>query len=597
MITRKDKIVNDEILRFVALNGYVSASEKYKLSVKELQNYVFFTNGQHNPEFFNKHSLKIQTKAGQLIPLIENPVQKKIQECIDSQAGKPIRIKIPKARRHGVSTKVQASFFGDIYFERNLQCLTVCHDMESARNMRGMFERYNDNVPFDKVNFRKTSEKMWRLPKPKDIGYLIDTADELDTGRSFTYHRLHCSEVAFYRKPEVLMTGLLQSVDYNANTIIILESTANGLGGWWYDFVVSDNEYKLLFFAWFEDAGNTLAFEDEKKRAKLESTLSNEEKGLIDKYNLTLEQLNWRRYTIENNFNGDEDKFRQEYPAFLEESFLASGRPYFPVMKVRENLLANQEEKCKKGYFEWETYGKESKFVEDKNGWWKIFKEPEKGYRYRYVSGSDSAEGKIVNDSKKEPDNSASIYLDRLNNEMVATFCAKVDTDVFAEEIYKASLYYDSACDAVERNSSGQGVLALLKKHNNINLYYRPIVGKDTDDETEELGWRTDESTRDLMLSELRTWVRKDLLKSGDKDFWKECQTFVYNEKGKPMGQPGCKDDRVFAGGLVIQASFQASEMYPIQTTEEKKVEEPKIEDVIKWHEEQSVCQSPIAYF
>jgi len=96
VITRKDKIVNDEILRFVALNGYVSASEKYKLSVKELQNYVFFTNGQHNPEFFNKHSLKIQTKAGQLIPLIENPVQKKIQDCIDSQAGRPIRIKIPK---------------------------------------------------------------------------------------------------------------------------------------------------------------------------------------------------------------------------------------------------------------------------------------------------------------------------------------------------------------------------------------------------------------------------------------------------------------------------------------------------------------------
>jgi hypothetical protein len=106
LITCKDKISNDEILRFILENGYGSASEKYKLSVKELQDYVFFTNGRYNPAFFNKHNLKIQTKAGQLIPLVENPVQKKIQDCIDSQAGKPIRIKIPKARRHGGSSGI-----------------------------------------------------------------------------------------------------------------------------------------------------------------------------------------------------------------------------------------------------------------------------------------------------------------------------------------------------------------------------------------------------------------------------------------------------------------------------------------------------------
>jgi len=470
--------------------------------------------------------------------------------------------------------------------------------MESARNMRMMFERYNDNMPMGKLNFRKSSEKMWKLPKPRDIGYLIDTADELDTGRSFTYHRMHLSEVAFYRKPEILMTGLLTAVDKNPNTMIIAESTANGMGGWWYDFVMNKNEYQLLFFAWFEDEGNILVFESDKDKLELERTLSNEEKGLIDKYNLSFEQLNWRRNTINNTFNGQEDDFRQEYPAFLEESFLTSGRPYFPVSKVRENVLRTQEDKCKHGYLEWKDFGKTVEFNEDINGWWKIFKEPNREYNYRYVTGSDSAEGKIVKESEKKPDNSSCRVFDRLNNGEVAAFKSSVDTDVFANEIYKASLWYGSACDCVERNSSGQGVIANLKKHDNINLFRKQIIGQEQDKETEELGFQTNESSRDMMLSELRTWIKKGLYKSDDSDFWKECQTFVYNEKGKPTGAQGCWDDTILAAGLTIQAALQAADLYPIEKEEKKEFVEPKVEDVINnaW-ENKTISESPVACF
>jgi hypothetical protein len=597
MITRLKELINDPIVKEVTDNGYESAVQKFKMELKAVKEYVFLTTCRYNPSYFNKHNLKIQTKSGTLIPLLENKVQRKIQDCIDSQVGKPIRIKIPKARRHGVSTKVQATFFGDVLFGRNLQCLTVCHDMESARNMRAMFERYNDNMLSGRVNFKKTSEKMWRLPKPKDIGYLIDTADELDTGRSFTYHRMHLSEVGFYRKPEILMTGLLQSVDSNPNTMIIAESTANGMGGWWYDFVMNKNDYQLLFFAWFEDEGNTLAFESDKDKLELERTLSNEEKSIMDKYLLTLEQLNWRRHQIKNAFNGQEDDFRQEYPAFLEESFLTSGRPYFPVGKIRENILKTQDEVCKRGYFEWKKYGEEVEFVEDQNGWWKVFKKPVVGFKNRYVTGSDSAEGKIVKETEKKPDNSASAVFDRVDKEEVATFCSSVDPDIFADEIYKASVYYGSACDCVERNSSGQAVISNLKRHNNITLFHKQIIGRDLDDETEELGFQTNESSRDMMLSELRTWIKKDLYKSKDKDFWHECQTFVYNEKGKPQGQAGCYDDRVLKAGLTIQASIQAGDLYPIEKEEKKEFVEPKVEEVIRYHEENYTHESPVAYF
>ncbi|MBE3116860.1 hypothetical protein IMZ68_06610 [Candidatus Bathyarchaeota archaeon] len=185
-----------------------------------------------------------------------------------------------------------------------------------------------------------------------------------------------------------------------------------------------------------------------------------------------------------------------------------------------------------------------------------------------------------------------------MTNEEVATFCASVDTDVFANEIYKASLLYASACDCVERNSSGQGVIANLKKHDNINLFHKQIIGHDLDDETEELGFQTNESSRDMMLSELRTWIKKNLYKSKDKDFWVECQTFVYNEKGKPQAQQGCWDDRVLSAGLTIQAALQAADLYPIEVEQKKEFVEPKIEDVIEeaWNSK-TLSESPRASF
>ena len=61
------------------------------------------------------------------------------------------------------------------------------------------------------------------------------------------------------------------------------------------------------------------------------ANLMTEEKDYKEKYDLTDEQLYWRRLKI---VEGGVDKFRQEYPANSEEAFLVSGASVFDSEKI-----------------------------------------------------------------------------------------------------------------------------------------------------------------------------------------------------------------------------------------------------------------------
>jgi hypothetical protein len=559
-----------EILALIEKVGIAEAARLTGVTDTQLSSLLIEKYGEIDPDFFASQNLRIRTKSGQLAPLVYNRGQKKIHAAIARQraAGKPVRIKLLKARQFGGTTDIQATFYKDFITTGHKQYLTVCHDLDSARNMRAMFERFHDNYALIKPKITKVSEKWWKS-KSKDSDYLIDTADELDTGRSFTIHRLHVSEVAFYRDPETLMVGLLQAVPKEPDSMIFIESTGNGIGDWFYQFIQANNEYELVFVGWNEHDEYRTPFESDKAKIDLERNLDSYEKALLDD-GVSLEQLNWRRYTIQNNLNGDEKKFQQEFPYSPDEAFIASGRPYFAVTQIRKELVRTERLFPVNGYFEWEKRGESVKFIEDREGWWTLYGEPVPGFKYRYVTGSDSAEGKTVIEATREPDNSVCRVFDRIENKEVAAFCSRIDTDLFAIEIHKASVYFQSACDCIERNSSGLAVIDALKDEESIYLYRRETIGKVDSDETVEYGWQTNSSSRDSLLSELRTWIRQGSYSSNDPNFWRECLTFVYDSKGKPQGQKGCHDDRVIAAALAIQASLQANEARPIERPKPK---------------------------
>ncbi len=68
-------------------------------------------------------------------------------------------------------------------------------------------------------------------------------------GRSRTVNALHGSEVAFWDHTAEMMLGLRQTIPNSPKSMILLESTANGVGNWYYDTwnaaVDGDNDYTL----------------------------------------------------------------------------------------------------------------------------------------------------------------------------------------------------------------------------------------------------------------------------------------------------------------------------------------------------------------
>ena len=103
-------------------------------------------------------------------------------------------------------------------------------------------------------------------------------------------------------------------------------------------------------------------------------------------YNVSLEQLEWRRWCIKNNCGGDIDKFKQEYPISPEEAFLSTGKCYFNKQNIinRINELKDKNP-IMQGSFSCFYDGiriRGRKFNKEENGSIKIYKYPENNVPY-----------------------------------------------------------------------------------------------------------------------------------------------------------------------------------------------------------------------
>ena len=99
--------------------------------------------------------------------------------------------------------------------------------------------------------------------------------------------------------------------------------------------------------------------------------LTDDELKLKETYELSNEQLAWRRWCISNNCGGDEDQFKQEYPINPHEAFLSTGSCIFDKEKIIERLEVVKKP-LKIGYFTYEYDGmklSDIKWVNDDKGY------------------------------------------------------------------------------------------------------------------------------------------------------------------------------------------------------------------------------------
>ena len=572
----QQQALKDPLIQLVNLVGFEKAGLKMGKSEHEVKREVAKVRYRYDSIAFAEEQLKIMNKDGELVPLKYNFGQRKIWEAKERQllAGKPVRICLLKARQFGGTTQEEADVFRECILRDGRSAMIIAHDLDSARHIREMNKRYFDYYDLPKPRMKKETDKWWKFEhrrngKNLDSHLRIDTAEELSTGHSLTLHHLHLSEIQLWRNATELVKGLFPTVPNSPDTSIFMEGTGSGVGDYWYDFcqmaMNPDSGWEFVFVAWYEIEDYTRKFDSEEKKANFEAKLDEEEKILF-KQGITLEQLNWRRATVQDFYKGDLDAFKQQYPATPDESFLTSGRPVFNSKKVLAGMF-KAEAPTKRGNFVRD--GIESvKFVDDPKGLWELWEEEPVNFENAYCGGFDVAEGKEVVPElgNRGADVSVGKIKNRMTKKNVAVIPAQHDIqpsqrvrlapDLYAEEIAKASLYWKRLGCLVENNAGGSGnvVIHILKNFPNINLIKTVTVDKVHDTRKEEYGWHTKGDTKRLMIDTLAELIREEELVDPSKNFWSEASTFIYDKDGKTKAQGRKFDYEVIASALVEQA-------------------------------------------
>ena len=193
-------------------------------------------------------------------------------------------------------------------------------------------------------------------------------------------------------------------------------------------------------------------------------------------------------------------------------------------------------------------------WVDDPFGCIRIYEEP--STNTPYVIGADtSGEGSDFN---------AAVCTNNISGADVATVHLAIDEDLFARQLYCLGKYFglrshcaNNALIGIETNFSTHPQKEIQRLGYD-HLYVREeSQDKFSGNIVQRFGFNTNTSTRPHALQMLRAVVRDDPQKIRDVVFLSEAQTFVKNEKGKPVAMNGQHDDMVMARAINCYIAHQ----------------------------------------
>lgn len=506
--------------------------------------------GKINVRKFIENFIKIRDKKSNIIPLHLNKPQQKLYNVIAEQKKqkKPVRILILKARQMGFSTCTGGIIFSQVTTHKNTDAAIVAHKDDASTNLFNMYKlMYNNLPPEIKPTQKASNAKELHFNNKTNTGLnsriRCMTAGSEGLGRSFTLKYLHISELAFWQGDvKATLLGLFQAVPNDPDTMIIIESTANGYEEFqerWEAAVKGESDFYPLFLGWNELEEYSMPYDG--------FEITDEEHELQNTYNLTLEQLSWRRWCIKNNCGGDVKLFKQEYPICPEEAFLTTGDCVFDQHQIMERLK-HIPDPLVRGSFEYkydDTKSRkekisEQKFVPSDKGYIKIYKYPEPDHSY--TVGGDTA-------GDTQGDYFAAHVIDNNTGEQVAVYHNMTDETLFARQMYCLGHYYNYALMAIEANFSTYPIKELHRLGYD-NMYVRDKEDSFSGGIIPSFGFKTTSITRPLIISSLVDIIRDHVHLLNDRLTLMECLTFITNEHGRKEAMKGKHDDLVMSAGI-----------------------------------------------
>jgi hypothetical protein len=293
--------------------------------------------------FYSPECLKIRTKAGAIAALELNEAQLYLHNRLEAQkqrTGK-VRALVLKARQQGISTYIGGRYYWLASHTKGVRVFILTHEQDATNNLFGMVERYHSHCPELVRPITGNSNAKELSFSALESGYAVGTAGAKATGRSQTVQLFHGSECAFWPNAETHFAGVVQAIPDLPGTEIILESTANGVGGEfherWQQAEAGTGDYETIFIPWFWDSGY-------RREVPPDFRLDDEERDYANAHKLSNEQMVWRRAKIAE--LKDPLLFRQEYPATADEAFQLTGHDAF----IKPELILQARKAELEGY-------------------------------------------------------------------------------------------------------------------------------------------------------------------------------------------------------------------------------------------------------
>ncbi len=523
---------------------------------------------------------KIITKSADKVWFKLNSVQRivaKVKRDLRAEK-KQVWIIILKFRQGGITTESLGDMYCDANQKKNRRNVLLAHtDVVTTEifTKARMFQNENPEPIEEEYNNRR--EITFAAPHYSKLQVM--TAGDPDVGRGGTIQYAHCSEVSIWKKASSSLLALLNCIPAPHvawDVTVIYESTANGVGGEFYETWCDahpyeksphitlckghrDSNFIAIFLPWH-------IFEENKMKVPAGFQRDSEEELLVTTYDLDDEQLQWRRWMIRNKCGRSVDKFKQENPACDLEAFLATGRPVFESTLI--SLMGKGvREPMRPGRFIDGNEGTNKQpnpvFVEETDGPVEIFAEPAVGEIY--VIGADTAEGLDPDDTNKQEDTDAnSAHCGGVKGkQVVAKISSRFEADLFGEQLALMSWYYQDALVGVEiNNTSGGSTRTTLKnwaQKRYLNLYYREKWDEDNQKMTKKLGWSTDNITRGGLVTLGQQVVRTREYYIPSRQTIAQMSRWIFDKTGKATHPSGENDDDVMSYLIMLEMMISAS--------------------------------------
>lgn len=546
-----------------------------------------------------------------------NKPQRKLIQRLEKmrKAGKPIRLILLKARQWGGSTAIQIYMsWLQLVHEVGLNSLIIAHQGTGSDEIKDMFDRmiklypvemlhelgeaYSLNEP--KIVGVGKSGNIFRVPQ-RNCKIKIGTAERPNSCRGGDYNLVHLSEVALWKetdgkKPEDIVRSACSGILLMALTMIIYESTPNGVGNFFHkEYLAAKNglsQFEAMFVAWFEIEQYELPFADDSEKydfaAKLLANRYNEEVSTereeagtylwrLWEMGATLEAIHW--YVSERTKFKNHGEMASEYPSDDIEAFTFSGRKVFSSEDVELFRPA-----CRTPRWRGEIYGSADegekaieglRFKKSDDGqlfiWHDVERNDEEEVLDRYLVVVDVCKGHT-----KNADFADILVIDRLfmmDGEppvVAAEWHGHIDMDKLAWKATQIAAYYNNALLVIESNTletnntkgEAEYILTLIHDVYGKQLYARKQSAEDIRQGLpKKFGFHTNSLTKKVVIYNLKVVIRERLYIEREAACLDEYLTYVEKENNSFEAMEGYHDDRLMTRAIGMQICYHEMEL------------------------------------